>query len=221
TMSSLREASAASARSPAAALLFTTTASSAAARSASIRAAWPCRSPRFPATRSYSTLVAPAASTIAAIARSDNGARPRLVCRITPVALMTGNSVRRSRSARSARARSANASALPDSCVVRASASTARAAFTNRSRSVAAGRAQNGELPVVHPRARGDAHPRDEVGAVRRNDGEDTATAELSVDEDPHRLWAVGGAAEKRAGEVAECRTDDAYRRGDARGNVT
>src|SRR5439155_433574 len=66
TMTSLREASAASASSTAAALLFATTPSSAPESSASRRDACPCRSPRRPASRLYSTLTAPAAPAIAA-----------------------------------------------------------------------------------------------------------------------------------------------------------
>src|SRR6267378_3678681 len=126
TMTSLRDASAARASNTAAALLFTTTASSAAARSARRRAACPCRSPRFPATRSYSTVTAPAAAAIAASARGESGARPRFVCRTTPVALITLRRVRRSRSARAARVSVANLAASPVVWAARARARNSR-----------------------------------------------------------------------------------------------
>ena len=141
TMTSLRAASAASARSTAAALLFATSASSEPARSARSRAAWPWRSPRLPRARSYSTLTAPAASMIAASARADSGARPRFVCRTTPVALMTRRSVWRSRSATDARAIAANPAASARTPFERAFARTSRAARVRRSRSPSTGAA--------------------------------------------------------------------------------
>ena len=54
---------------------------------------WSYREPRAPASRSYSRLAYPRATlAIASSADSARGARPRLVCRITPVPLMTARS---------------------------------------------------------------------------------------------------------------------------------
>jgi uncharacterized circularly permuted ATP-grasp superfamily protein len=59
--------------------------------------------PRFPVARSYSRFEAPpAVAAIASIAASASGARPRLVCRMTPVALSTGTSDRASSASSSA-----------------------------------------------------------------------------------------------------------------------
>src|SRR4051794_1604140 len=77
--------------SSAAALLLTTCAPPAAgtARASAASAPRPRRA-RRPVTRSNSTSVAPPAVITASSAACDNGARPRLVCTTTPVALMTG-----------------------------------------------------------------------------------------------------------------------------------
>src|SRR5438093_663254 len=90
TSTSRSAASVLSASSTAAALLLTTSAASApvkARRSSSTRAS---RSPRRPVTRSSSRFEAwRAAPASAAIASSASGARPRFVCRTTPLALTT------------------------------------------------------------------------------------------------------------------------------------
>ena len=78
-----------STRNAAAAQLLTTIAASAPVTSAIRPSTYSPRRPRPPASRSYSTVQYPEASTSAAWARSDNGARPRLVWMITPVALIT------------------------------------------------------------------------------------------------------------------------------------
>ena len=77
--------------SSAAALLLTTCTPPAVgtARANAAMAPRPRRA-RRPVDRSNSTSVAPLAVTTASIAACDNGARPRLVCTTTPVALMTG-----------------------------------------------------------------------------------------------------------------------------------
>ena len=83
-----------SASTSAAAQLFTTSASSAPVSSvrSAVQCAW--RDPRAPVAMSYSSVEKPCAtSRMASRARSASGARPRLVCKITPVALMTRRSV--------------------------------------------------------------------------------------------------------------------------------
>ena len=81
-------------RASAAAPLFTTCAAAAAGTAASSAPTAPApRGPRSPVARSSSTSHVPAATSSAARAASDSGARPRLVCSSTPVALRTGRSV--------------------------------------------------------------------------------------------------------------------------------
>jgi hypothetical protein len=71
----------------AAALLLTTSAASAPVMRRSTVSTSEARPPRFPVSRSISRLeYAPAIPVIAAIAARESGARPRFVCRITPVA---------------------------------------------------------------------------------------------------------------------------------------
>ena len=67
------------------------------------------RRERTPAARSNSTSQWPAAATIAFTAAADSGARPRLVCTSTPVALITGVSAA-ARAGSSATAASATSS---------------------------------------------------------------------------------------------------------------
>src|SRR6266404_392710 len=90
TMASPPAANSCSTRKTAAALLFTTTAGTPNSRWRSAEAC-ASRLPRVPVPRSYSRLVYDdAASATACAAAADIGARPRLVCRTTPVALITG-----------------------------------------------------------------------------------------------------------------------------------
>ena len=78
----------------AAAPLFATCAAAAAGTAASSAPTAPApRGPRSPVARSSSTSHVPAATSSAARAASDSGARPRFVCSSTPVALRTGRSV--------------------------------------------------------------------------------------------------------------------------------
>ena len=87
-----------SARTSAAAQLFTTSASSAPVSSVSsdVQCAW--RDPRRPLATSYSSVENPCATVrMASSAGPASGARPRLVCSTTPVALITGRSVDRCR----------------------------------------------------------------------------------------------------------------------------
>src|SRR5215831_3826383 len=91
TMISRPVASAVAASTSAAALLLTRcTAPAAGTARASASSAPAPRRPRFPEARSNSTSVQPAAARTASRAAADSGARPRLVCTITPVALITG-----------------------------------------------------------------------------------------------------------------------------------
>lgn len=81
-----------SAHSSSAAALLLTTCTASARGTASASAARVPR-PRFarsPVSSANSTSVAPPAATIASSAAADSGARPRLVCTRTPVALSTG-----------------------------------------------------------------------------------------------------------------------------------
>ena len=79
------------ARKTAAALLFTTRERSAPSNRVSKRSVCWSRWPRSPFARSYSRLeYCPEISAMWRTASAASGARPRLVCRMTPVALMTG-----------------------------------------------------------------------------------------------------------------------------------
>ena len=69
------------------------------------------RRARIPVARSNSTSQWPAAAAIASTAAADSGARPRLVCTSTPVALITGVSAA-ARAGSSATAASATSSGL-------------------------------------------------------------------------------------------------------------
>ena len=116
------------------AALFTTNASSAPVRRRSLSR--PCveRCPRVPVERSYSRLVYPAAAAIAAsIAARASGARPRFVCRTTPVALSTGRSPVRLVSSTRAEISAAQSSGGP-ARRVRADSSDARTAETTSAR---------------------------------------------------------------------------------------
>ncbi len=86
-----RRASAVNASRTAAALLLTTSASSAPVSRVSSACAWLSRLPRFPLARSNSSVAYPwAQSWIACKAAALSGALPKLVCKMTPVALITG-----------------------------------------------------------------------------------------------------------------------------------
>ena len=88
TGTSLRRAKQFSVSKTAAALLLTTRAASAPVNWHIKISACLCRSPRLPVFKSNSTLLAPWATlTIALIADSGKGARPRLVCNTVPVRL--------------------------------------------------------------------------------------------------------------------------------------
>ena len=111
-------ASAVAASTRAAALLLTTCTLSAAGTAAARAASVPRpRRPRVPLARSNSTSVQPAAAASASVAAADSGARPRLVCSSTPVALITGVRV----AARAGNAATA-ASATPSGAIVPARA---------------------------------------------------------------------------------------------------
>lgn len=97
-----------------AALLFATNTASASGTAADRAASAPAaRWPRPPVARSNSTGVFPAASINASTAAADSGARPRLVCTTTPVALRTRPSCERDagKAAAAASAASSGASA--------------------------------------------------------------------------------------------------------------
>ena len=123
-------------RAPAA--LFTTSASPAPVSSIrrSRHSAW--REPRVPRARSYSRFEYPAAMRlIASRAERASGARPRLVCSTTPVALITGRSdgaARRCTRARTAAPQPSGGAAPP---LARACSIVSRTARTTRPRGCA------------------------------------------------------------------------------------
>ena len=130
-------ASVLSARTSAAAQLFTTSASSAPVSSARRAAQCTCREPRVPASTSYSRFENPlATSRIASSATTASGARPRFVCRTTPVAFNTRRSERSSRrsSCCSMASSHADSSAGASSGIRRASSTADRTASVTRLR---------------------------------------------------------------------------------------
>src|SRR2546425_760253 len=227
TMTSLRAASAASARSTAAALLFATSASSEPARSARSRAAWPWRSPRLPRARSYSTLTAPAASTIAASARADGGARSprdhlertrpnadREILDASDLAIELRRGGLRKLDLDDARALCRDRRAVH----VRAAVQLREGEEGFALAKVAC--EDDVELPVVELCLRRDAHAAAKVRRVRGDDREEAAGVQLAVDEHAHGDGLIGRDAREGAREPAETGTDDAHRRDDALGHV-
>ncbi len=145
TITSPPRASAASVTSTAAAQLFTTMAASAPVKRLNNSAVCTSRFPREPASRSYSRLLyCVALRRNSSTTVSGRGARPKLVCRITPVALITGCSDRERIRSTSLLISSSTDAALRPIAVefaspairARKSASTARATSTTRLRSV-------------------------------------------------------------------------------------
>ncbi len=126
------------ARKTAAALLLTAIPGAPSSRSSS-PAICVSRFPRRPASRSYSRLEYPPG-----IVKGASGARPRLVCSTTPVALMTRRREGHSRAASASPTRSsaASAPAFPARSSVRSPSRTRRASATTRVR---------GNLPDCRP----------------------------------------------------------------------
>src|SRR5437660_8298259 len=144
TITSPPRASAARVTSTAAAQLFTTIAASAPVKRVSNSAVCTSRFPRAPASRSYSRLLyCVALRRNSSTTVCGSGARPRFVCRITPVALITGCSEReRIRSTSLLMSSSTEAAFSPNAVQFespamreRKSASTVRATSTTRLRS--------------------------------------------------------------------------------------
>ena len=140
-MTSFPAAMAASPSMIADALLFTTSAASAPVARRARSEMRACREPRLPESRSNSSSLYPRAATAAASMLSSlRGARPRFVCRITPVAFITPRGqLRHSRAADAARRarRSAISSndgaSAPSATAFLASASSSRAISTSAS----------------------------------------------------------------------------------------
>src|SRR5256886_5683689 len=144
TTTSPPRASAASVTSTAAAQLFTTMAASAPVKRVNSSVVCTSRFPRAPASRSYSRLLyCVALRRNSSTTVSVSGARPKFVCKITPVALITGCSDRERIRSTSLPMSSSTEAAFSPSAVQfesparreRRSASTSRETSTTRLRS--------------------------------------------------------------------------------------